>query len=176
MDPQDDTRLRTLMVAYQAGGYEAFEELYRALHGRICAYVRLNSRDAAEDLTQEIFLQLHRARRTYDPAYPVLPWVFAIARHVLAMNRRTAGRRPRLVTSEEAPEPAVEAGVEAFAEGAPVRQALSKVAPDKRDAMLLHHVGGWSFRDIARRFGIRESAAKLRSSRGVRQLKDLLKR
>jgi RNA polymerase sigma-70 factor (ECF subfamily) len=178
MDPQDDLRLRDLMVAYQAGEYEAFEELYRALHVRVRAQLRASVGEPAraEDLTQEVFLQLHRARRTYDRAYPVLPWVSAIARHVVQMDRRTAGRRVRLVAADQAPQPVADAQAAALHDRAPIRDALSRIAPEKRDAMLLHHVAGWSFREIARRFGIRESAAKLRSSRGVRQLRDLLKK
>jgi RNA polymerase sigma-70 factor (ECF subfamily) len=180
MDPQDDLRLRDLMVAYQAGDYEAFEELYRVLHARVRAQLRASVGEPAraEDLTQEVFLQLHRARRTYDRAYPVLPWVSAIARHVVQMDRRTAGRRAHLMSAavDEAPEPVADARTPALHDGAPVRDALSRIAPEKRHAMLLHHVAGWSFREIARRFGIRESAAKLRSSRGVRQLRDLLRK
>jgi DNA-directed RNA polymerase specialized sigma24 family protein len=49
------------------------------------------------------------------------------------------------------------------------------VNPDRRGALLLHHVGGWSFREIARKLGIRETAAKLRSSRGMSQLRDALR-
>jgi RNA polymerase sigma-70 factor (ECF subfamily) len=178
MDDQSGKRLRGLMVRYQAGEYEAFEELYGALHGRIRAQVRSRVRNTAraDDLTQEVFLQLHRGRHTYDPAYPVLPWVFAIARHVLLMDLRTTGRRPRFVAQEETPEPAVQADAAGFVEGAPVRDALTRVSSEKREAMLLHHVEGWSFREIARRLGIRESAAKLRSSRGVKQLRNLLKK
>ena len=40
-------------------------------------------------------MQIHRSRRTYEPGRPVTPWVFAIARHVYLMKRRSAGRRVR---------------------------------------------------------------------------------
>ena len=40
-------------------------------------------------------MQMHRSRRTYEPGRPVTPWVFAIARHVYLMNRRSTGRRLR---------------------------------------------------------------------------------
>lgn len=178
MDPQDDARLRELMVAYQAGEYSAFEELYRALQTPVRVRVLSRARDVsrAEDLMQEVFLQLHRARRTYDPHFPVLPWVLAIARHVVLMDRRTAGRRPALVAQDAAAEPARRADADAFVDNAPVREAVSRVPPDRRRALLLHHLGGWSFREIARRLGIRESAAKLRSSRGVQQLREQLRK
>ena len=174
----DDHRLRDLMAAYQDGAYSAFEELYAALIGPVRGWLSAATRDRAraEDLAQETFLQLHRARRTYDPAYPVMPWVMAIARHVYLMDRRTASRRPQYVDMEALPERGVAPDADARLRGAPVREALTRVKPDQRDAVLLHHVGGWSFREIARRFGIREAAAKLRSSRGVARLRDELKK
>jgi RNA polymerase sigma factor (sigma-70 family) len=174
----DDERLRDLMIAYQGGTYAAFEELYGTLLGPVRGWLAGATRDRAraEDLAQETFLQLHRARRTYDPAYPVMPWVMAIARHVYLMDLRTSSRRPRYVAEEEAPERPTAPEVEARLRGAPVREALRRVKPEQRDALLLHHVGGWSFREIARRFGIREAAAKLRSSRGMGRLRDELKK
>jgi RNA polymerase sigma-70 factor, ECF subfamily len=174
----DDQRLRDLMAAYQDGAYAAFEEVYAALIGPVRGWLSAATRDRAraEDLAQETFLQLHRARRTYDPAYPVMPWVMAIARHVYLMDRRTASRRPQYVGGEDVPERGVAPDADARLRGAPVRRALTRVKPDQRDALLLHHVGGWSFREIARRFGIREAAAKLRSSRGIARLRDELKK
>ncbi|MGE5814071.1 MAG: RNA polymerase sigma factor [Acidobacteriota bacterium] len=174
----DDQQLRDLMARYQQGAYDAFEDLYRALHGPVRGWLSRATEDRArvEDLTQEVFLQVHRARHTYDSAYPVLPWVFAIARHVHLMDLRTRSRRPRYVSDEDVPEPGGRADAERFVEGAPVRHALGEVSADRRRALLMHHVGGWSFREIAQKLGIRESAAKLRSSRGLQQLRDLLKK
>ena len=174
----DDQRLRDLMVAYQGGAYGAFEELYRVLVGPVRGWLIAATRDRAraEDLAQETFLQMHRARRTYDPAYPLMPWAMAIARHVYLMDRRTASRRPRYVAEEDAPERSVGADAERRLHGEPVRDALRRLTPDQRDAVLLHHVGGWSFREIARRFGIWETAAKLRSSRGVARMRDELEK
>ena len=176
-DRLDDQRLRELMVAYQGGAYEAFAALYASLIGPVRGWLTSVTRDPtrAEDLAQDTFLQIHRARHTYDPAYPVMPWVMGITRHVYLMDRRNASRRPRYVAGDEATEPATAPEVDRHIDGAPVREALRHVSPDWRGALLLHHLGGWSFREIARRFGIRETAAKLRSSRAMRQLRDALR-
>jgi RNA polymerase sigma factor (sigma-70 family) len=173
----DEDRLRELMIAYQAGAYGAFEGLYAVLVTPVRGWLVTMTRDGqrADDLSQETFLQIHRARHTYDPAYPVIPWVMAIARHVYLMDRRTASRRPRYVAEEHAPEGTVVADVERHIAGAPVRDALRHLTPERRAALLLHHVGGWTFRDIAQKLGIRETAAKLRSSRGMAQLRDALR-
>jgi RNA polymerase sigma-70 factor (ECF subfamily) len=173
----DEDRLRELMTAYQDGTYGAFEELYAALINPVRGWLVNMTRDRqrGEDLSQETFLQIHRARHTYDPAYPVIPWVMAIARHVYLMDRRTASRRPKYVAEQDAPERTVIPDAERHIAGAPVRDALRRVTPERRAALLLHHLGGWSFRDIAQKLGIRETAAKLRSSRGVAQLREALR-
>ena len=62
-----------------------------------------------------------------------------------------------------------------FADRSEVRRALRVVAPARRDAVIQHHLLGFSFKEIADRAGIAETAAKLRSSRGIAQLRALLK-
>ena len=88
----DDKELVRLMIAYQNGEMPAFETLYKRLAPRLRGYlVSLTwSRDRAEDVLQETFHQLHRARHTYIPHRPVRPWVFAIARHLHLMDLRTS--------------------------------------------------------------------------------------
>ena len=92
----EDTRLRDLMVEYQLGRFEAFDQLYALVAPPVRRYLLSQARDAAraDDLLQETFLQVHRARHTFDPSFPLTPWVMAIARHVWLMDRRTASRRP----------------------------------------------------------------------------------
>jgi len=63
----------------------------------------------------------------------------------------------------------------AIAESDAVRRALKRVPADQREAMLMHHVHGWSFAEIAARLGIRLNAAKTRAFRGVRKMREQLK-
>lgn len=178
-DPQeaDRRRLRDLMVEYQSGRFEAFDELHAKLAPVLRRYLLGQCRDAAkaDDLVQETFLQIHRARHTFRPAFPLMPWAMAIARHVWLMHCRTASRRPRETDDVTAMAMPVRAEAGVFAERADVRRALGKVAPARRDAVIQHHLLGFSFKEIAERTGIAETAAKLRSSRGMAQLRSLLK-
>src|SRR5918992_5098322 len=95
MSELDDVALRELMVQYQAGEARAFELLYDALCPSIRRYLIALARDAqrADDLLQDTFLQIHRSRRTYNPARPVRPWAFAVARHMWLMDQRTRRRK-----------------------------------------------------------------------------------
>ena len=165
------------MREYQSGRFEAFDETYASIAPPLRRYLLSQARDAAkaDDLLQETFLQIHRARHTYDPSYPLMPWANAIARHVWLMDRRMLSRRPWApddVTEMELP---VRADAASFADRSEVRRALRDVAPARRDAVIQHHLLGFSFKEIADRAGIAETAAKLRSSRGIAQLRALLK-
>jgi RNA polymerase sigma-70 factor (ECF subfamily) len=168
--------LQPLMTGYQAGSMEAFERLYASLAPRLLAYLRWLSRGEAlaQDLLQETFLQLHRSRHVYRPDLAVRPWAFAIARHVWLMDRRTRRRQPP--ATEDLPDLPVPADAEALADREAVRGALGRLLPDRREALLLHHVWGFSFAEIGQLLGIRETAARLRSSRGMADLREALRK
>jgi RNA polymerase sigma-70 factor, ECF subfamily len=172
-----DQRLRELMRAYQSGRFEAFDDIYASIAPVLRRYLLSQARDVAkaDDLLQETFLQMHRARHTYDPSLPLMPWAMAISRHVWLMDRRTRSRRPWAPDDVAAMEWPVQGEAASFAERSDLRRALGKVAPGRRDAVIQHHLLGFSFKEIASRAGIAETAAKLRSSRGIAQLRALLK-
>jgi RNA polymerase sigma-70 factor (ECF subfamily) len=168
------------MKAYLDGDIEAFDALYAAFAGRLRGYLLSQCRDAAlaDDLLQDTFMQIHRSRRTYEPGRPVTPWVYAIARHVYLMKRRSTGRRvrfeERLVADARADDVPHDA-LDTIVDGDEVRRALKGVPADQREALLMHHVEGWSFVEIATRLGIRVNAAKTRAFRGMKKMREQLK-
>jgi RNA polymerase sigma-70 factor (ECF subfamily) len=175
-----ERELRALMEGYLDGRLEAFDALYAALSGRVRGYLLSQCRDPAlaDDLLQDTFLQVHRSRRTYEPGRPVTPWVFAIARHVFLMKRRSTGRRLRFeerLAADALSRDLARDDVKALAEKDELRRALNQVPADQREALLLHHVQGWSFAEIAARLGIRVNAAKTRAFRGMKKMKGHLK-
>jgi RNA polymerase sigma-70 factor, ECF subfamily len=166
--------LERLMRRYQDGDITAFDALYAAVAPSLLQYLAALARDRerGRDLVQETFLQVHRARHTYRPPLPIRPWLFAIARHVWLMDQRTRSRRP--LATGELPDLPVRGAVERLADRATIRRALARVAPDRREALLLHHLWGFSFAEIGQMLGISTDAAKLRSSRGIRDLELLV--
>jgi RNA polymerase sigma-70 factor (ECF subfamily) len=179
MDPPE-AELCAHMQAYLNGEIEAFDALYAAFAGRLRGYLLSQCRDAtlADDLLQETFMQIHRSRRTYQPGRPVTPWIYAIARHVHLMKRRSTGRRTRFEDGMAADARTADAShdsIGSIVDGDLVRRALREVPADQREALLLHHVEGWSFVEIAARLGIRVNAAKTRAFRGMRKMRDHLK-
>lgn len=166
------------MVRYQSGDARAFEELYALLGPPLRRYLFALVREAqrADDLLQDCFLQIHRSRRTYNPARPVRPWAFAVARHVWLMDLRTRRRKaPQHADLESAPDLPVPPEVERLARGDELRRALAQVPPDRLEALLLHHVWGFTFDEIGTMLGIRPGAARVRASRAMGVLRGLLK-
>jgi RNA polymerase sigma-70 factor (ECF subfamily) len=166
-----------MMVGYQAGDPLAFDACYAALAPRLRRALAGWTRDTvrAEDLLQDTFLRIHRARHTYDPALPVLPWAYAIARHAYLtdLRRRSRGRETE-VPVEELPAPERERACPFARQG--VRAALGQLEHDRREAVVLHHVWGLSFGEIAQRLGITEGAARVRAHRAIMAMRRFLGR
>ncbi len=166
------------MTAYQAGDVRAFEELYHLLGPRLYRYLIVKTLDRtwAEELLQETFLQIHRSRRTYLPRRPVSPWAFAIARHVFLMASRSRWRRRSREEplEDESPDLPVPPEADGWAELSQVWRALRELPPDQREALIMHHYYGLSFREIGGVLGIRAGTAKLRAHRGLLRLRQWL--
>lgn len=161
------------MAAYQSGDMTAFEQLYAALAPSLIRYLRAQARDRAEDLLQETFLQLHRARATYEPGRPVRPWAFAIARNVVLMTRRTWARRSRneVLVEGELPEVPVPGGGEGVADRQAIARALRGIGAGRRDALMLHHLAGLTFEEVGAVLGCSAGAAKVRAHRAMSELR-----
>lgn len=168
------------MAEYQAGGAEAFDRLHDALASDLKAYLSKLSRDPtrADDLLQETFLQVHRSRAAHTPGEPVRPWVFAIAKRVFLMYRRSAARRLRrelLSSADRGSAPIAPAEADRVHARQQVASVLRHVPSDGRRAFVLHHLFGFSFREVGARLGIKAGAAKIRSSRAAHVMRALLR-
>jgi RNA polymerase sigma-70 factor, ECF subfamily len=154
---------------------EAFREIYEAHHGSLCAYfARRVGRDQAEDLAAETFVVAWRKmpRRLAQP----LPWLYAVAGHVLANHRRKAARRDGLA-----------AGVrDALAAGAPtdpadrlagdqgLARAFARLSERDREAICLVAWEGLSVAEAARAARCNAATFAVRLSRACARLRRLL--
>lgn len=172
----EDPALGELMSAHLAGEPRAFEELYQRMAPELGRYFAALARDAGltEDLVQETFLRVHAARRSFDPALPFRPWLFAIARHVFLMSRRARARRAarETVGCESAPEPAVPSSEGALLGRRLLGQLLGRLSRERQAPLVLHHILGFDFREIGRFLGVSEGAARVRASRALAELRD----
>jgi RNA polymerase sigma-70 factor (ECF subfamily) len=174
---QYDEELRALMLKYQGGSIEAFQSIYAHLAPALRRYLGhlLRGPEGLDDLLQETFLQIHRSRSSYNPAYAVRPWAFGFARNMFLMNRR-ARRRWTAVhdTPETMPEFPVLPEVERLGSIEEIRRCVSGLSTDQAEALLLHHQWGFTFDEIAGMLGITAAAARARASRGIADLRAAL--
>lgn len=162
------------MIRYQGGSLEAFQEIYAQLAPGVRRYLSHLTAGApiADDLLQETFLQMHRSRAAYNPAYALKPWLFGLARNTCLMNRRAARRWAEVHESrDELPEFPVFPEVERLGSRDEIRRSLARLPPDQAEALLLHHEWGFSFDEIAGMLGISSPAARARASRGMAELR-----
>jgi RNA polymerase sigma-70 factor (ECF subfamily) len=134
---------------------------------------QLSSSDV-EDLVQECWLRIHRSRQTYRPTEPLLPWIFAIARHTLLDDRRRRRRRAaREVLLAETPDMA--SHVTAGASHAPdIVGLLGRLPAGDRDLVLLLKVTGMTMEEAARATSSSVAATKQRAHRAYARLRAFL--
>ena len=162
------------MAAVQRGDRAAYGALLDDIGPIVQQFVRRRVRDAeeAKDVYQDILMALHRARRTYEPTRPFEPWLFAIARRVVArrLHERWA-RAAREISATVLPDVPVEAdGHLKLA----LEQALGRLSPDQREAFGLLKLEGLSVEAAAPRAHTTTGALKVRAHRAYRALRRLL--
>lgn len=172
----DEQQLVNLMTRYQQGESEAFTGLYQALKAPLQRYLWTFVRNTttAEDLVQDAFMQIHRARHTYASPRPVRPWVYAISRHVALMHLRSKRRRKESLAAEDLPEIPVPPEMDRIADSATVFTLMAKLPQSGQEVLMLHHLLGMSFKEIGDILGIAPGTAKVRAHRALNTLKDLV--
>jgi RNA polymerase sigma factor (sigma-70 family) len=166
------------MGAYVAGDAAAFRvifERYAPLLMR--AMLReLYVREEANDLVQQTFLQLHRARLDFDAGQKLKPWVFTIALNLKREYFRKKKRRPeRAFDPESMAEPAVGAlGAARVDARRTLARVMNELPADQREVIELHWFDGLEFPEVATVVGASVSAVKVRAHRGYVRLRQAL--
>jgi RNA polymerase sigma-70 factor (ECF subfamily) len=137
----------------------------------------LDSREDAEDVTQETFVRAHAALARFDGSVAFRTWLMTILinRCRTALKQRRI-RAERVVTSDDAvDQAAVMPGVDAAVMRDAIARALQQLDPAQREAFLLKHVEQLSYDEMARVTGAGVSALKMRVQRACERLQLLLR-
>jgi RNA polymerase sigma-70 factor (ECF subfamily) len=161
-----------LMRRYADGDPDAFDALFRRHERRAYAYFlkRTGSPERAQDLYQELFLRIHRARDRYDPSRPFLPWFFQIASRLLVDDLRKAFRSREVDLGAREPS-APDAGRDRVAERETLERALGALSADERYVLISSRVEGVGYPELARRLGKSVDAVKKMASRAVQRVR-----
>ncbi|BAS29015.1 RNA polymerase sigma factor [Limnochorda pilosa] len=170
-----------LFLQVQHGELGALEALVRRHHRRVyaLAYRLVHDRQAAEDLTQETFFRVIRARHRYRHPEPFRPWLYAIATNLCRdYHKRAYHQReiPRDLDPAEVAETGAGPGevAEQRAERRHMLQALRRLSPKHREVLALHFYEELTLQEIARICGIPLGTVKSRLSWALRRLREIL--
>lgn len=182
-----------LMLQVRGGDAAAFEELVARYQNRLLTVLEhlVNNREQAEDLAQEVFLRVFRARERYEPEAKFSTWLFTIANNVASNSRRSHSRRrevgvpdksngsdsspmqlDQLAKAASSLMPA--RSLDRAEQAEMVREAVKSLSERQRMALLLSKFEGMSYHDIAQTMGLSVQAIKSLLSRARVNLKEIL--
>jgi RNA polymerase sigma-70 factor (ECF subfamily) len=175
---------RDLLDQVRYGDLEAFDELYRRFSEMVynLAVRMAGDREAAEDLSQEIFLRVYRHLDGFQGRSSVKTWVYRIALNTCRSRLARRSRRVRVVGAVDGEwlerVPADGAGPELVAverEGRRrLERALAFLPLSFRAAVVLRDVEGLAYEEISRVLGIRIGTVRSRIARGRARLQRIL--
>jgi RNA polymerase sigma-70 factor (ECF subfamily) len=175
---EGESDLPALMVRYQRGDPDAVEELIRRLSPYLIRYLAGSGivRSEVEDMYQECWIRIHRARHTYRPTEPLLPWIFAIARHTrLDAYRRRRRREEREVLVSDPPEPAGHPPAR-HDEDDRLDRFLAELPQSQREVIFMLKVSGMSLEEVARATASTVGAVKQKAHRAYAALRRMLEK
>ena len=192
----EDVQVAAMLVRRcVAGDAAAWEEIVRKYHRRIynLCYRFAGTADDAQDLTQEVFIKMYRTLGSYDvDRGAFVTWVTTMTRNLLVDHFRRS-RQDRVTDSIDAGLREEEDSLslsDRLEDDAPrpddrlasketqkmVQQALARLSPDLREAVILRDLQDLDYKEIAQVLKVPEGTVKSRINRGRMELARLLSR
>jgi len=182
-----------LFQRYTDGDTEVFRVLVDRYEPRIQGFLRkrLNDEERVQDLTQDTFLRIHRARESYDPSRKFSTWIHTIANNLLKNEFRNRSRRRETIFSDLRPENSANGAqsrpVEFESHGANPEQntyrselreaidsAIARMDEHHRVPFVMREVEDLSYEEIAEAIGIPVGTVKSRLNRARNAFRTLL--
>lgn len=173
----------SLMETVKQGQFEHMSPLYERHSRTILNYFyRLTGdRESSRDLTQMVFERLLRYRRSYKPGARFRPWMFQVARNVLADHWKRSARMPADSFDEneggncEVSNAAanVEPSWRAERAGRELREAMAQLRPADREVLVLSRFHGMRYEEIALVMKKSVTAVKTQSHRALLALREI---
>ncbi len=178
-----------------AGDAVAWEEIVQRYNRRIynICYRFAGSADDAQDLTQEVFIKMYRTLNSYDAGRAAfMTWLTTITRNLLvdhfrktkqermteSLDAASSEHEDAMPLSDKIPDKAAppDARIQTRQAGEKVHEALQKLSPELREAVILRDLQDMDYREIAAVLKVPEGTVKSRINRGRAELARLLQR
>jgi RNA polymerase sigma-70 factor (ECF subfamily) len=174
--------LEGLIAQVARGDERSFEQLYDEVSGQVHGLVRRVLRDPAqaEEVTQEVFLEIWRTATRFDPARgKAMTWVMTMA-HARAVDRVRAaqastdrdvkvGQREHDTAYDEVAE-----AVESRFERVQVRRCLGGLTDLQRESLTLAYYGGYTYNQVAELLSVPLGTVKTRLRDGLIRMRDCM--
>ena len=178
-----------------SGDAAAWEEIVQRYHRRIynICYRFAGSADDAQDLAQEVFIKMYRTLSSYDAERGALmTWMTTLTRNLLvdhfrktkhdrvtdSLDTTSSEHDDAMPLGERIPDhgPAPDVRVQSREARETVHEALQKLSPELREAVILRDLQDMDYREIATVLKVPEGTVKSRINRGRGELARLLQR
>lgn len=147
---EERQELQQQLLRIAGGEREALAELYQhtrlAVYGLALSYLK-NVQDA-QDLTQDVYVQVWNCAEQYCPSGSPIGWLLTVCRNLCLMHLRREKKNAALSEEEWNAIPVQECGLDAD-ERALLQRALALIGEEERRIVLLHAVTGMKYREIA---------------------------
>jgi len=178
------------MLAVQRGDRSAFQQLFEKHVGGVVRFAAqlVGTWARAEEVAQEVFLQVYRTRARYAPRARFKTWLYRMVTNACLSERRRAEHRSRVVARDGMPEAgedparAVDPPVCSSEDAAMSRETVERIRtglallpPQQRAALLLARVEGLSYEEVAESLSCSVSAVKSLVHRATVALRDQLR-
>jgi RNA polymerase sigma-70 factor (ECF subfamily) len=162
------------------GDQAAWETIVRMYWRKVfnIAYKFVGRHDMAEDLTQDVFLKLYKSLDTFDRRANFQTWLISVSRNLCIDHYRSV-RKERETVSRDVDasdlhpvshETAADVRLEHRDRVVLLRQALNKLAPTLRTAVMLRDIQELTYQEIADKLHLPEGTVKSRINRGRTEL------
>jgi RNA polymerase sigma-70 factor (ECF subfamily) len=177
-----------LIERFRSGDDRAFEELVRRYQRQVAnvIYLTMGSREEVDDLTQEVFMRVHRSLSRFERGASVFSWIYRIAinlcideirrrkiRKTMSLEFFTDHRLERERQSKARPSADEQTLKEE--KNQMIRDALQKLSTVHRQVIILREYEEMSYDEIAKTLRISTQAVKSRLFRARDELRNLLK-
>lgn len=164
-----------------AGDIDAFERIYRRHHPRVYALClrMLRNSSQAEDLAQEVFIQLYRKLHTFRGEALIGTWLHKLTVNQVLMHfRKPIVKSERTADDETTPVQIAKGTANpnrmAVIDRIALNEAIAKLAPGYRMVLLLHDVEGYEHEQIGKMLGCAVGTSKSQLHKARTRLRELL--
>jgi len=154
------------------GDVDAFRHVVQRHQRRALAHARALTRSSADaaDMVQTAFLDAFRQLERFDESREFYPWFYVLLRNRCFKERARIANHAKVVVSAE-----IAARDVVFTEDAyDLRNALGRLENDDREILVLKHLDGWTYDELAERLDIPRGTVMSRLFHARRRLKQLL--